>query len=81
MAVKGEIIVDTGPLVAFLVGNDRHHSWAAERFRELRAPFLTCDIAGRPVRNLPAEIVMSAEIRKRVDELWPSLGIRLSGRK
>jgi len=43
LAFKGEIIVDTGPLVAFLVGTDRHHSWAAERFRELRAPFLTCE--------------------------------------
>ena len=33
------------------------------------------------LRPWPDEIVMSAEIRKRVDELWPSLGIRLSGRK
>jgi 4-hydroxy-3-polyprenylbenzoate decarboxylase len=33
------------------------------------------------MRPWPDEIVMSAEIRKRVDELWPSLGIRLSGRK
>ena len=33
------------------------------------------------MRPWPDEIVMSAEIRKRVDELWPSLGIGLSGRK
>jgi uncharacterized protein len=37
------IIVDTGPLVGFLVGDDHHHAWAAERFRELPAPFLTCE--------------------------------------
>jgi 4-hydroxy-3-polyprenylbenzoate decarboxylase len=33
------------------------------------------------LRPWPDEIVMSEEVRKRVDELWPSLGIRLSGRK
>ena len=33
------------------------------------------------LRPWPDEIVMSAEIRKRVDELWPSLGIKLAGRK
>ena len=30
-------------------------------------------------RPWPPEIVMSEEVRKRVDELWPSLGIRLPG--
>lgn len=37
------IIVDTGPLVAFLAGTDSHHAWAVERFQELPAPFLTCE--------------------------------------
>ena len=37
------IVVDTGPLVAFLVADDHHHAWAVERFKELRAPFLTCE--------------------------------------
>lgn len=37
------VIVDTGPLVAFLVADDRYHSWAVERFKELPAPFLTCE--------------------------------------
>ena len=37
------IIADTGPLVAFLVETDSHHRWAVERFRELQAPFLTCE--------------------------------------
>lgn len=40
---RPEVIVDTGPLVAFLVADDRHHSWAVARFRELPAPFLTCE--------------------------------------
>jgi uncharacterized protein len=37
------IIVDTGPLVGFLVETDSHHAWAVERFRELPAPFFTCE--------------------------------------
>jgi len=38
-----EIIVDTGPLVAFLVASDDHHAWAAAQFQRLPAPFLTCE--------------------------------------
>lgn len=38
-----KIIVDTGPLTAFLVETDAHHDWAVDRFRELPAPFLTCE--------------------------------------
>jgi uncharacterized protein len=37
------VIADSGPLVAFLVETDSHHRWAVERFRELQAPFLTCE--------------------------------------
>jgi predicted nucleic acid-binding protein len=37
------VIVDTGPLVAFLVETDAQHEWAVERFQELPAPFHTCE--------------------------------------
>ena len=37
------ILVDTGPLVAFLCESDGNHEWAAARFRELPAPYLTCE--------------------------------------
>lgn len=36
-------IVDTGPLVAYFIGNDTHHEWAAAQFQRLAAPFLTCE--------------------------------------
>jgi predicted nucleic acid-binding protein len=37
------VLADTGPIVAFLNRRDRHHGWAVERFRSLRAPLLTCE--------------------------------------
>jgi uncharacterized protein len=37
------VIVDTGPLVAFLVETDSYHAWAVEQFHELSAPFLCCE--------------------------------------
>ena len=40
---EGRVIVDTGPLVAFLVKEEAHHQWTAEQFQLLPAPFLTCE--------------------------------------
>ena len=37
------VIADTGPLVALLRREDSDHAWAAERFRELTTPLVTCD--------------------------------------
>lgn len=37
------VLVDTGPLVAFLREAEANHEWAVERFGELPAPFLTCE--------------------------------------
>ena len=40
---EGQVILDTGPLVALLVKQDVHHPWAARQFEELPAPLLTCE--------------------------------------
>jgi predicted nucleic acid-binding protein len=37
------VIVDTGPLVAFLDRAERHHRWVAERIGELEVPLLLCE--------------------------------------
>ncbi len=37
------IIVDTGPLVAFLTEAEALHGWVASKFTELPAPFVTCE--------------------------------------
>ncbi len=41
--MKGPIIVDTGPLVAFLNGRERHHAWAKEQFARVAPPTITCE--------------------------------------
>jgi predicted nucleic acid-binding protein len=37
------IIVDTGPLVAYLQANERHHAWTVQQFSNMPPPFLTCE--------------------------------------
>ena len=39
---EARFIIDTGPLVAFLVKEETHHQWVREQFQCLPAPFLTC---------------------------------------
>ena len=36
------VLLDTGPLVAYLNRNDRHHAWAAECWNALFDPLWTC---------------------------------------
>ena len=37
------VLLDTGPLVAFLVRGEADHDWAREQFDRHRPPFLTCE--------------------------------------
>lgn len=37
------VIVDTGPIVAWLNPSDGYHSWARQQFGRLRPPLLTCE--------------------------------------
>jgi len=40
---EARVIIDAGPLVAFLVKEETHHQWVIDQFRNLPAPFLTCE--------------------------------------
>ena len=39
----GPALLDTGPLVSFLVNGLRHHAWAVEQWKRLKPPLLTCE--------------------------------------
>jgi hypothetical protein len=38
--MSGSVLVDSGPLVAYLDRSDQFHEWAIGRFRVVPAPFL-----------------------------------------
>jgi predicted nucleic acid-binding protein len=41
--VKENVILDTGPLVAFLNRRDRYHPWALEHWGQIQPAMLTCE--------------------------------------
>lgn len=41
--MKDRIIVDTGPLVAFLRRNEQYHQWSRETFAAYKPPFYTSE--------------------------------------
>jgi len=41
--MRRQVILDTGPLVAFLNGRDKHHDWAEAQWAQTQPPLLTCE--------------------------------------
>ncbi len=41
--MRGEVLLDTGPLVTFLAAGLEHHGWVCEQWKRLRPPLLTCE--------------------------------------
>jgi predicted nucleic acid-binding protein len=37
------VLLDTGPLVAYLDRSERHHGWALKKFAEFSEPLWTCE--------------------------------------
>lgn len=37
------VLLDTGPLIAYLGARDQHHLWARRQFESLRPPLVTCE--------------------------------------
>ena len=66
--MKPVVLLDTGPLVAFLHAGDNHHRWAREQFGQFEAPLLTCEavIAEschllRKIPNAPTRVLQMIE--------------------
>ena len=41
--MKRKVIVDTGPLVAFLSSRDNWHRWSCDQLEQVAPPLLTCE--------------------------------------
>ena len=41
--MRSQILLDIGPLVAFLNRRDRHHTWATAELSRIATPLLTCE--------------------------------------
>lgn len=41
--MKHNIIIDTGPLVAFINARDKYHEWTKEQWSRITPPLLTCE--------------------------------------
>jgi predicted nucleic acid-binding protein len=41
--VAQNVVVDSGPIVAWLNVRDTHHEWAKQEFERLKPPLLTCE--------------------------------------
>ncbi|MBN1906925.1 MAG: PIN domain-containing protein [Deltaproteobacteria bacterium] len=41
--MKRNVIIDTGPIVAFINARDKHHEWSKEQFSRIAPPLLTCE--------------------------------------
>jgi predicted nucleic acid-binding protein len=46
------VLIDTGPLIAFLRSNDLHHEWARTQLAAVPAPLLTCEAVMAEAQHL-----------------------------
>ena len=73
------ILVDTGPLVAFLNRRDHYHAWASEVLDDLEPPLYTCDAvlseACFLLRHVPGGPQAAMTLLER-DLLWVMLDLQ-----
>ena len=41
--MKQQVILDTGPIVAFINGRDKYHKWTIRQWSQISPPMLTCE--------------------------------------
>ncbi len=41
--MRETVLLDTGPLMAWLCSDEQWHTWTAEQFERLHPPFVTCE--------------------------------------
>lgn len=78
-ALRGGVLVDTGPLVALLNRKDAQHAVVARQLAFIKPPLITCEAvlaeATHLVRHLPGG---RAALLEMVDEGFLTLGLQIS---
>jgi len=70
--MRGGILIDAGPLVAYLSVRERYHEWAVDTFAALDPPAITCEAVLSEacfllIRNgLPASLVLDYALESEV---------------
>lgn len=41
--MRASILIDTGPIIAYLCEDEEHHAWTVEQFKTHVRPLLTCE--------------------------------------
>jgi len=59
--IKPRIIIDTGVLVAFLMGSDKFHQWSVQTLNHIQYPLLTCELVLTEVCFLLQKIHLGRE--------------------
>ena len=59
--IKPRIIIDTGVLVAFLMGSDKFHQWSVHTLNHIQYPLLTCELVLTEVCFLLQKIHLGRE--------------------
>ncbi|MEH2191695.1 MAG: PIN domain-containing protein [Nostoc sp.] len=42
--MRKKVLLDTGPLVAFINNRENSHDWAVNEWKKVEPPFLTCEV-------------------------------------
>jgi len=74
------VILDTGPLVAYLIENDDYHDWAVQIFADLPPVFWSCEAVLTEAAYLAGpEPKVIRLIGKMLDQEWLRLPFQFAG--
>ncbi len=78
-ALRSNVLVDTGPLVALLNASDRQHASVARQLALLKPPFITCEAVLAEATHLVRHLSGGrAALLEMVDEGFLSVGIQIA---